>query len=342
MFGALSIEERLLRRATVQVRPLALRLRVEAGGYTRNLSRALVDFGAEESFAHAAERLALHHGVNLCASTIRKLTYRHAQAIQNRHEAQRVSGALPGRGAGTIVAEIDGTMLPTIIFGEGPDKRCTRQSQWREYRLCAAREQGSSTAFYGVSQGSVEQAGESWVKTIRLANWGVQSYVHAVCDGAEWIREQCRQRLGQNARLLIDFYHVSEYIAAAATAFPDVPNWLENQQLYLKDNQAKRVIETLFSRLEPDNTPDELAPVRMAWRYLNNRAEHLDYRGAIARDLPIGSGLIEGGNRHVLQKRLKISGAWWRSENALAMAHLRVERANQHEKHYWEQTPKAA
>ncbi len=35
----------------------------------------------------------------------------------------------------------------------------------------------------------------------------------------------------------------------------------------------------------------------------------LDYPGAISRDLPIGSGLIESGHKHVLQARLKKAGS---------------------------------
>jgi hypothetical protein len=38
--------------------------------------------------------------------------------------------------------------------------------------------------------------------------------------------------------------------------------------------------------------------------------------------------LIEGSHQHVLQQRLKLSGAWWLPENAKAMSHLRVQLAN--------------
>ncbi len=45
-------------------------------------------------------------------------------------------------------------------------------------------------------------------------------------------------------------------------------------------------------------------------------------------ELPIGSGLIESGHRHVLQARLKKAGAAWLVENADEIANLRVLRAN--------------
>jgi len=47
----------------------------------------------------------------------------------------------------------------------------------------------------------------------------------------------------------------------------------------------------------------------------------------IAAGLPIGSGLIEAGHKHVLQARLRISGAAWLPSNGETMAQLRVLRS---------------
>lgn len=37
------------------------------------------------------------------------------------------------------------------------------------------------------------------------------------------------------------------------------------------------------------------------------------------RICPIGSGEIEAGHRHVIQERLKISGAWWLEQTTEGM-----------------------
>jgi hypothetical protein len=52
--------------------------------------------------------------------------------------------------------------------------------------------------------------------------------------------------------------------------------------------------------------------------------------------LPIGSGEVESAHRYVIQKRLKLSGAWWTSENAQVMLNLRVTRANGGWHQYWD------
>jgi hypothetical protein len=71
--------------------------------------------------------------------------------------------------------------------------------------------------------------------------------------------------------------------------------------------------------------------VQTAHRYLSERRAHLDYAGARAAGLEIGSGAIESGHRHVIQQRLKLAGSWWKESSAEAMLGLRVARAN----HLW-------
>ena len=110
-------------------------------------------------------------------------------------------------------------------------------------------------------------------------------------------------------------------------------DWLHEQQGKLLRNEADLVLQCLASKLEP--AEEEIAPVRSAYGYMKERKEHLDYAGAKAADLPIGSGEIEAGHRHVIQERLKISGAWWLEQNAEWMLQLRVRRANKDWGKYW-------
>ena len=60
-----------------------------------------------------------------------------------------------------------------------------------------------------------------------------------------------------------------------------------------------------------------------------------NYQDAIS-DWPIGLGEIESAHRYVIQERLKLSGCWWKLENALAMLALRVLRANGDWNSYWQ------
>src|ERR1700688_2458984 len=50
------------------------------------------------------------------------------------------------------------------------------------------------------------------------AGFGATSHVHAVGDGAPWIVGQVEEHFGAQGSYLIDFYHVCEYLSAAAKA----------------------------------------------------------------------------------------------------------------------------
>ena len=61
----------------------------------------------------------------------------------------------------------------------------------------------------------------------------------------------------------------------------------------------------------------------------------LDHPGTLALGLPIRSGLIESGHRHVRQARLKKAGTAWLPQHADPIAHLRVLRANHQWLSFW-------
>ncbi len=46
---------------------------------------------------------------------------------------------------------------------------------------------------------------------------------------------------------------------------------------------------------------------------------------------------MESAHKYILQKRLKIPGAWWRIERAEEMAQLRAMRANNRWNEFWDQ-----
>ncbi len=164
----------------------------------------------------------------------------------------------------------------------------------------------------------------------RDAGWALESRIHVVADGAERIALQSREVFGDLADLLVDFYHVSEYLAAdAEVCRPKSPrSWLHTQQKRLRRGAPLRVIEAMEPFAEPQSDADADPPVRAAIRYLRNRLQCLDYPKALSRDLPIGSGLIESGHKHVLQARHKKAVCAWLPAHADAMAQLRVLRAN--------------
>ena len=274
------------------------------------------------------------------ASAARKQTQRHATQIKER---QPLSSSLAKGGVAQIIAQTDGCMIPIVkIATKGPkDRRKRRQLDWQEARLSLAYRAGSVEKHYQATLQGVEVAGGQLLECARRAGAGLKSRIHCVGDGAGWIVRQVEGRFGEQGSYLIDFYHGSEYLARAAEAISRAPDlWRRRQQERLKRNQAGKVLAELSKHLEEEE--GEAAPVRGCWRYLSHRLGNLNYQGALAAGLPIGSGEIESGNRRVIQARLKRSGAWWKEENAEAMLALRTLRASGQWESYWNDLRQAA
>lgn len=319
-------------------RPLCQAASIRPRGASRRLQRAICDFGADEAFATAGAKLREHYGVHLAIERVRRVCLRHARRIAAR--SRPPTRTLAAQGASAIVTEADGTMIPMVDCAGAPpgvDRRKHRQTAWQEMRLVAARAQGEARTCYGAALGPPEQIGTLWSAVVGQAGWAADTFIHGIGDGAEWIHEQFRQHFAAHGRYTLDLFHVCDYLAAAAPAPDAAAAFVAHQREALKSNRHDQVIAELAARIEPALLPEEAAPVRRAHRYLGKRVEQLDYQTAIARNLPIGSGLIESGNRHVLQARLKKPGAWWSPPNAHALAQMRVLRANRLWDSYWEQ-----
>lgn len=327
----MEITEQLLRlgRRGVELRPFCKAAAVGHRSYSRRLQRVLVDFGAEHSFAQAATRVREHYGIGVGAESIRQHTLRHGRCLPTLPLAGSVAAA-------TLITQIDGSMIPVMKPGRGKDRRQGKELFWREVRLCVARDKDRVQGLYGATLGSVETAGWLWREVASAAGLRPQTYVHGLGDGAGWIVDQFQENFQAQGRYLLDFYHASQYLAQAAPSVAGAGKaqpWRRRQQGRLLNNQLAKVLRSLEAHLEPEPSPE--APVRAAHSYLSQRRTHLDYAGARAKGLPIGSGEIESGHRHVIQKRLKLSGCWWKETNAQIMLNLRVARVNGLWNPYW-------
>src|ERR1700675_1052996 len=168
----------------------------------------------------------------------------------------------------------------------------------------------------GTIEGGVETAGRKLFACAVRAGFGATSHVHAVGDGAPWIVGQVEEHFGAQGSYLIDFYHVCEYLSAAAKAIAKdaaaLDAWMNAQKEALKTGRLDRALGALAGHIAAPEVDDDQAPVRRCHRYLSGRRNHLNYHDALANDLPIGSGEIESAHRYIAQQRLKRPGAWWR------------------------------
>jgi hypothetical protein len=270
------------------------------------------------------------------------VTQKHAERLRQQAE---LATKLPIKGVRQVIAETDGCMIPIVkIAAKGPkDRRKRRLLDWQEARLSLARRADCVSKHYQATLAKVEQAGAQLRDCVIQAGGGQATAIHCVGDGAAWIVRQVEQQFNGQASYLVDFYHLSQYLAKAGESIrAGDRRWLQRQQERLKANRVSEVLKELTVKLESEEVADEQAWVRACVRYLKNRLNYLDYQGAIAANLPIGSGEVESGHRSVIQARLKLSGAWWKEENAEAILALRTMRASGQWQSYWDRVWQAA
>ena len=284
-------------------------------------------------------KLNEHYGIELCPETIRQTTLSHATQIEF------FMNSLPEKvttKAARILAEADGSMIPIVTIdskSKEKDLRKTRKVKWREVRLCHARNIDAVTAVFRATQKGVEETGDKWFLCGLEAGFTDKTEVHCIGDGAPWISDQADRIFASQGSYLVDFYHVSEYLARAGEEVSPESrkNWLHEQQSLLRSGNLYRVLQNLESFVYGGQENQEKGAAIECYNYLVKRIPQLDYFGAISCNLPIGSGEIESGHKHVIQKRMKRAGMWWKEENAEKMLQLLTLRSNGVWEDYWKE-----
>lgn len=317
--------------------PFTQSTEVDCRDYSILLERAIVDFGADASFGQAAEKVREHYGISISATAVQSITKKHAEACYAMQEKEAdLSGKSKAR---CLIGEMDGAMIPIVIFeaNESLDRRKWRKTGWKEARLSVAREHKSLTKIFLATLGSTERAGDLLGRCAKRLGYNEQTKLHCLGDGAFWIQEQVERVFGAKGDYLVDFFHLSEYLSGASEKYDgqEAKEWLKKRQEEMKEGRIEEVLAILRKHEQMVELKDENGPVKKCLRYMENRPGQFKYKEALAAELPIGSGEIESGNRSVVQKRLKIPGAWWKPRTAECMLALRCARMNGDWERYW-------
>jgi hypothetical protein len=143
-----------------------------------------------------------------------------------------------------------------------------------------------------------------------------------IADGAVWIWRLADDRFPE-ARQRLDFYHAVQHLAAVGKAVfgedkEKLKAWLKPLVNQLKKEPAVKVIgqlEKLLARL-PSGAGSQAAAKEI--NYLREHQDRMDYRAAVPKGEPIGSGPVEATCRQY-QCRFKRPGQFWsqRGDEAL-------------------------
>ncbi len=291
--------------------------------YSMRFQKLVTDFGTEESFGLAVQRMKEHHGVEINISSARTITEYHAS------RAASIDNGLPSKVKQTskqMILEMDGEMVPIVEYRASKDRRKTKMNLWKELRVGTAQNVGETTWQYACSFQDTDQLGDRLKTVVLRLGYTEQTKVHGPGDGAAWILTQGERIAGKNYTHLIDIFHLCEYFSEAVLA------WQENTKPEVtrlkelaKEGKINKVVKELRER--KTSVPDHKG-IEGCIKYIENRPGQFKYQEAIKKELPIGSGKVESTHRSLMQKRLKKPGAWWLRGNAEKIADLRTLRAN--------------
>jgi hypothetical protein len=197
--------------------------------------------------------------------------------------------------------EVTGKRLHTVYIGEAPE--------------------------YG--KGSFFQRLEKEIATVK--NHYPDALYLGIADGAKNNWSFLEQH---TSRQLLDFFHVTEYLANVSyAAYPgktDKPKrtiWLNERCKQLKREPG--AVETLISEMEKLAQKNSLTKsikenLQAALTYFKNHRQMMDYAMHIEKNLPIGSGVTEAACKTLVKQRLCGSGMRWKDQGAKVILSLRA------------------
>ena len=159
--------------------------------------------------------------------------------------------------------------------------------------------------------------------------------IELLCDGAPemWnLLEESftEERFGKKIHSLVDLYHLTEKLGAAARAIhgPAAPATQTRWKLNLlnRKDAASGILAELIETGK-DEGPGQDHPVHAAITYLQSHSEEadrMDYAQARRLGRPLGSGNVEATCKSLFELRLKRCGSRWKEETGQHIVQLRA------------------
>ena len=316
--------------------PLDERLGIVETGITPGLSRVICRSALELPYRQSQQLLCDSLGFEPCSA---RETERIANEHGHRIEQMRSEGEL-SPGADRVLNKkdrycmaIDAGMIPGL---PNPD---THRLDWHDVKLAVVFDPKKiAEPFYVAGREDAEKFGKRLWAEMELRRIYHDRFQLILGDGATWIWNLVEMHLPGVPQLL-DFYHAAEHLYSTAShCWPESKAlaWWQRRLDQLKEGQLINFFGSLqrLARRYPDDDSDE-GSTRLLKYFQSNRSR-LDYKRAIANNLPIGSGPVESAISHIIQQRLKQSGMRWSDPGAQSILDLRTLHRNGDFEQYWE------
>lgn len=308
--------------------PLDEELKLQPGKLTPKGRERLVRLSGWMPFRPATEMFEEFTGIRLSKIVSQRGTEAAGRVYEEMQaaEAQEILENKPRPSAQPQKVQIsaDGCMIP-LLHGVWSEVRTVVVGEIQP----AVKEKGKAAVHARNLSYFSRRVSSQQFETLALAEMhrrGVENArtVAAVMDGAEWLQSFTDYHCPQAIRIL-DFPHAAEHISPIGDFLhgqhvTESKTWLREHLHQLKHEGPGKLLAE-FQKLQRQQPTAELLSSNLA--YLEKREAQMQYPAFQAQGLPIGSGIVESGNKLVVEARLKGAGMHWAEHNVNPMLALR-------------------
>jgi transposase-like protein len=299
------------------------------------------------SFSNAQDLLSRLRGIDISVSQIQKIAEHVGRKVHEDQMAKaKYAYARPEVAAPlALVKDLDDCILYIMMDGSAVNTRIQDEdgSTWKEMKLGMVftdkdiRKQNKHVYIdkkeYAAYFGSVDEFKKLVFEAAARAGYGKIKRVVVIGDGAKWIWNMCEE-LFPDAVCVLDLFHMKENIYDYAKAlFPDsekkYTQWAKTVSYYMETDQTEKALKKIKNSPLPATASKSTVNLE---RYITNNIDRINYLAYKNRGYYVGSGMIESGNKLVVQKRLKQAGMRWSKDGAQYIVALRAK----YESNRWE------
>ncbi len=348
-------------------RPLHALLGTDRETWSLVVEEAAVDLASDESCGRAVAKLERHHpGVEMDRTTALRMLHEHGKKartfINDKLAKARAVAELPPalRPAGTEELEVqfDGGMIPVatlepikVLEGEEPEltpvrglPKRRRNCRWEEAKVGLVQKPGEVERLYSVQPTSgLEKSFDDLFALACIKGWDEQTEVRGLSDGARHIRPRMEEVFDVgHFRFILDRPHCKEHLSSAGEALEPMTGvpaqqWADEALKKLEAGKSAAVAAELKRAWEASGLDKESRneTLRLEAGYFERNSDAVAYAYYRDQGWSTASSEIESSHRHVVQVRVKISGAWWDPEHVDDILALRMLKANGWWDEYW-------
>lgn len=239
-----------------------------------------------------------------------------------REDFQKAEGDVEFTADGTMVNTTEGWQeVKLALFAKRPRGEPATPEEWDDRTL----PKPTARVAFAAIEGS-DRFGS------RFGQWAARlgirdtSQVTTLADGAKWIWEEASQNL-IGCEGVLDIYHALQHVSnTAKSLFGDgsdaATEWSDGMRATLLQEGWVGFERQYAGTGERANNGAATAALEDLRNYLGNHVSHLHYCRRLAAGRSIGSGQVEGACKNMIGRRLKQTGARWRTRRLNRMASL--------------------